>query len=64
MKNQYFGDIKDYRKYGILRALQAGSDLPLALCWMLTPDDGGADGRKVAYLHKPDRWRSLDPVEK
>lgn len=61
MKNQYFGDINDYRKYGILRALEAGSSLPLAVCWMLTPDDGGPDGRKTDYLQKPDRWRSLDP---
>jgi hypothetical protein len=61
MKNQYFGDINDYRKYGILRALQAGSGLPLAVCWMLTPDDGGPDGRKVDYLQDPNRWRGLDP---
>ena len=61
MKNQYFGDINDYRKYGILRALQAGSGLPLAVCWMLTPDDEGSDGRKVEYLSNPDRWRHYDP---
>ena len=30
MKDQYFGDINDYRKYGLLRALQAGSGLGLA----------------------------------
>ena len=61
MKNQYFGDINDYRKYGILRTLQTGSGLPLSICWMLTPDDGGADGRKVAYLNDSDRWRGFDP---
>ena len=26
MKNQYFGDINDYRKYGLLRALQSTGD--------------------------------------
>jgi hypothetical protein len=25
MKNQYFGDINDYRKYGLLRMLQSTS---------------------------------------
>ena len=33
MKDQYFGDINDYRKYGLLRPIIASSG------WMLTPDD-------------------------
>jgi hypothetical protein len=45
MKNQYFGDVNDYRKYGLLRALQSTWNGSLLVAWMLTPDDGGRDGR-------------------
>ena len=44
MKNQHFGDISDYRKYGLLRALQSSGDGRLLVAWMLTPDDGSRDG--------------------
>jgi hypothetical protein len=50
MKNQYFGDINDYRKYGLLRRLQAG--LSLCVCWTLTDDDGSSDGRFLEYLNR------------
>lgn len=60
MKNQYFGDINDYRKYGLLRAL-CGDELSLAVCWMLTADDGSADGRRLEYLDRPLLYRPLDP---
>ena len=40
MKDQYFGDISDYRKYGILRALRSKVQGTLLVAWMLTPDDG------------------------
>lgn len=60
MKNQYFGDINDYRKYGVLRGLlHAG--LKVGVHWMLTPDDQGRDGRKLAYLDAERRWRAHDP---
>ena len=39
MKNQYFGDINDYRKHGILRALSNGGEVKTAVCWMLSPED-------------------------
>ncbi len=61
MKDQYVGDINDYVKYSLLRALgqaHAGAQL---VCWMLTADDGGADGRKIDYLRDPTRYRSIDP---
>ncbi len=61
MKNQYFGDINDYRKYGLLRALRDASGLRLGVWWMLTPDDGREDGKFVAYLTQPRRWRPFDP---
>jgi hypothetical protein len=60
MKNQYLGDVNDYRKYGLLRALTGGGKLALALCWMLTPDDGRTDGRFTAYLAQPEKWRHYD----
>lgn len=58
MKNQYFGDINDYFKYGMLRAL--GRELSVAVIWMLTPDDGSGDGRKLQYLERGGR-RVHDP---
>ncbi len=62
MKNQYVGDINDYFKYSILRALASRSDRDLAVCWMLTEDDGSSDGNLTAYLSRPQEYRELDPV--
>ena len=39
MKNQYFGDINDYRKYGLLRVLCNRGEIETAVCWMLATDD-------------------------
>lgn len=61
MKNQYFGDINDYYKYGLLRALLSPTSMDLLVAWMLTPNEGSTDGNKTSYLDKPDRYRSLDP---
>lgn len=49
MKEQYVGDVNDYRKYALLRLL-GRSGLRLGVCWMLTPNDGRSDGNKLAYL--------------
>jgi hypothetical protein len=61
MKNQYFGDINDYRKYGLLRLLTGGGSIRTAVCWMLTGSDRRTDGSRVAYLESPERWRRYDP---
>lgn len=61
MKHQYVGDINDYRKYVLLRALSAGGANRIGECWMLTPDDGGTDGNKLGFLQQPDRFRHFDP---
>ena len=61
MKNQYFGDIYDYIKYGLLRQLSCCGKVSTAVCWMLTEDDDRRDGHRVNYLHKPEVWRSFDP---
>jgi hypothetical protein len=60
MKNQYFGDINDYRKYGLLRSLQSDGHGTLLVAWMLTPDDGGRDGGLRSYLDAPVIWRKYD----
>jgi len=62
MKNQYFGDINDYRKYGLLRALTNRGEIKTAICWMLTPDDGRGDGGRIRYLFHSAKWREFDPV--
>ena len=61
MKDQYFGDINDYRKYGLLRIIIRASQLPVIVAWMLTPDDGSTDGKFTAYLDHSDRWSRYDP---
>jgi hypothetical protein len=61
MKNQYFGDINDYRKYGLLRAVLQASGVRMLLAWMLTPDNGGTDGKFVSYLQEPGKWSRFDP---
>ena len=61
MKNQYFGDINDYRKYGLLRLLTRGGEINTTVCWMLTPNDGRGDGSRIGYLSQPEEWRDLDP---
>lgn len=61
MKNQYFGDIGDYKKYSILRAFALQGALRVAVCWMLTEDDSRSDGQKIQYLSQQDKWRHYDP---
>jgi hypothetical protein len=60
MKNQYFGDVNDFRKYGLLRTIQRASGLAIGVCWFLTADDGRADGGLRKYLNQPRRWRHYD----
>ncbi len=60
MKDQYFGDINDYFKYGLLRCFSE-SGLSIGICWMMTPSDGRTDGRKIQYLANGERWRGYDP---
>lgn len=62
MKDQYFGDVNDYRKYGLLRALQSEGTGRLLVAWMLTPDDGGPDGNRRAYIGRPEEWAHFDPA--
>ena len=62
MKNQYVGDATDFFKYALLREFQR--TLPqdrLVMGWMLTEDDEGPDGKKLAYLKQSHKYRDVDP---
>lgn len=60
MKNQYFGDINDYKKYSLLRHLSGWGQLKTAVCWLLTRDDKGGDGNHINYLTQSDKWKVYD----
>jgi len=60
MQDRYVGDIGDYVKLAILRALMPGRSLGVA--WWLYPDEAhDGDGRHISYLKQPDLWRAFDP---
>ena len=60
MQNRYVGDIGDYVKLAILRALSGNHRLGIA--WWLYPDEAhNGDGRHITYLDKPAQWRDFDP---
>jgi hypothetical protein len=61
MKDQYFGDINDYRKYGLLRAIQDATGLRSGVCWLRTGADDRRDGEFRSYLQQPSKWRRYDP---
>ena len=61
MKHQYFGDINDYKKYGLLRKILQAGNFQLLIGWMLTPDDNRTDGNLTQYLDNPNKWADYDP---
>ncbi|MCH7998799.1 MAG: hypothetical protein IIA91_04875, partial [Chloroflexi bacterium] len=64
MQNKYVGDIGDYGKYSLLRALSGADDnesLRLAVVWYLRPDDKKPGGNQTGYLGQPDKYAALDP---
>lgn len=61
MQDRYAGDVGDYVKLALLRALSPG--IRLGVAWYLYPNEiHNDDGRHTAYLQSPSRWRSLDPA--
>ena len=56
MQNRYTGDVGDFGKYGLLKALclpkgDRGPALRLGVVWYLTPDEShNSDGRHIGYL--------------
>lgn len=61
MKDQYFGDINDFKKFGLLRSISSASNLSILIAWMLTEDDGSTDGKFIQYLREPEMWEHYDP---
>ena len=59
MQDEYFGDINDYRKYGLLRCLDE-VELRVGVCWMYTPPDNSGQGQRIAYLNEPNKYRFRD----
>lgn len=59
MQEQYFGDVNDYHKFGLLRILSKG--FRTGICWMRTPPDKATLGQRAPYLTKPEKWRRYDP---
>ena len=60
MKNQYFGDVGDYGKYGLLKFL-AEHDVKIAVNWYLTEDDDRpGDGKFTKYLEKEEEYSKYD----
>ena len=59
MQDRYVGDIGDYAKYSLLRALSRGCKLGVS--WYLFPDEDNGDGGHVGYLLRPDKWCAPDP---
>jgi hypothetical protein len=45
----------------MLRVLTSVTQLPVGVCWLLTPDDGRTDGEFRSYLQRPVQWRVYDP---
>lgn len=74
MQDKYVGDIGDFGKYGLLRALfgrpeepGSGCGLSLAVAWYFNEDQGdGPGGKYIDYLRKPsaknENLRKCDPV--
>lgn len=60
MKNQYFGDINDFRKYIIIKGLAEAGMEPISIIWMLTEDiENNKDGRKIKFI-EADKYKNID----
>lgn len=60
MQDRYVGDIGDFAKYGLLRAIK--EDKRLGVAWYLHPDSGPpGDGGHTEFLKRSAEWSDLDP---
>ncbi len=57
MQDQYVGDVGDFVKFGLLRAISTGKCLGVA--WYLH-SNAGPDGKHTEYLMRPEEFRHLD----
>ena len=73
MQNRYVGDLGDFGKFGLLRALCANSEvgnrspLSLGVVWYLVPDEGhNSDGKFIQFLEpsaqNQQHFRFCDPA--
>lgn len=60
MKDQYFGDLGDYKKFSLLKTLRDKGGLRIAVHWVKTKNDGRKDGGRIAYLDNPTTWDLYD----
>jgi hypothetical protein len=60
MKDQYVGDIGDFVKLALLRAISSGQRVGV-VWWKTENDPKKKDGRFINYLKNDLRWRGLDP---
>lgn len=61
MKNQYVGDINDYKKYSLIEIISEVLNEKILIAWMLTDDDSRNDGNKLDYLENNRNDRQLNP---
>jgi hypothetical protein len=60
VQDRYAGDVGDYVKLALLRALAVAQ--PLGIVWYRVPDEAhNTDGKHTRYL-KESKWRRLDPL--
>ena len=60
MQNRYTGDIGDFSKLGLLRALSKAG-FSIGLNWYLTPNEThNEDGKHTKYLYQAEQYRFLD----
>ena len=59
MQDKFVGDIGDYVKYALLRAIWG--DRRLGVAWYRHLDTPGNAGKRTEYLDDPEKWRHLDP---
>jgi len=61
MQDKYVGDVGDFGKLALLRAVATGESLGIG--WYFTRGAGeiNGDGKHTAYLDEPNRFRHLDP---
>lgn len=67
MQNRYVGDLGDFGKFGLLKALRGEpADLRLGVVWYLTNlQEGNADGKHIRYLSNGNdsaQFTDCDPV--